>query len=304
MKIICMGTPQFALPAFERLQELHQIIAVYTQPPRPAGRGHNLQKTLVHEWAEQSGLPVFTPLNFKQAEEREKFKVLGADLAVVAAYGLILPEEVLQAPKFGCINIHSSILPKYRGAAPIHRALLNDDEVTGVSIMQMDKGCDTGPVFATSAIPINDDTTFPELHDQLASIGADLLLEVLDKLARGEVRAVAQDNSQASYAAKVTNEDRLIDWQRPGRLILRQINCFTSKPGAYFNYQGEGFKILKAKFIESAEKLKPGSYCGAEKGIACQDGFILPLTIQRQGKQAVAWREFLNGFSFANGTVN
>src|ERR671913_1781346 len=224
MRIIFMGSPDFAVPALDALVEAgHEIAAVYCQPPRPAGRGKADRKTAVHERAEQLGLEVRTPRTLRNAEEQAKFAALGADLAVVAAYGMILPKPILEAPALGCLNLHASLLPRWRGAAPIQRAILAGDTETGVAVMRMEEGLDTGPVGMMERVPIGPDMNAGELHDRLMTLGADLMVRALAALSRGALRFTPQPEEGVTYARKITNEDGRLDWMKPARTLHDQV---------------------------------------------------------------------------------
>ncbi|WP_428027828.1 methionyl-tRNA formyltransferase [Altererythrobacter sp.] len=299
MRIIFMGTPDFAVPALTALHEAgHEIACVYTQPPRPAGRGKKLQPSPVHKTAEALGVEVRTPTSLKSAEEQARFAALGADVAVVAAYGLILPQAILDAPHHGCLNIHASILPRWRGAAPIHRSIMAGNEQTGVTIMQMEAGLDTGPMLATLRTPINDKTT-GELTEELAELGAGLMVEVLNDLPACE--AVPQDETQATYAPKIDKAEARIDWTRNAADVVRHIHGLAPFPGAWCEIDGERVKLLRAEAREDSGA--PGTVLDTEMSIACGTGAIRPLRLQRAGKPAMDRAEFLRGRPVTAGTV-
>jgi methionyl-tRNA formyltransferase len=297
MRIVFMGSPDFAVPALNALVEAgHNIAAVYCQPPRPAGRGKADRKTAVHERAEALGLEVRTPRTLRDAEEQAKFAALDADMAVVAAYGLILPKPILDAPKAGCVNIHASLLPRWRGAAPIHRAIMAGDEVTGVTIMQMDVGLDTGPMLLKREVRI-DRKTAGQLTEELANLGATALLEWLDHPTPSE----AQPEDGATYAAKVDKAEARIDWSKSAAEIERQIRAFAPAPGAWFKVDGERIKLLDAEVAEG--RGKPGEVLDDGLTIACGEGSIRPLRVQRAGRGAMAPGELLRGFAIPKGTI-
>jgi len=297
MRIVFMGSPDFAVPALNALVEAgHEIAAVYCQPPRPAGRGKADRKTAVHERAEALGLEVRTPRTLRDAEELAKFAALDADMAVVAAYGLILPKPILDAPKAGCVNIHASLLPRWRGAAPIHRAILAGDEVTGVTIMQMDVGLDTGPMLLKRDARI-DRKTAGQLTEELADLGADALLYWLDHPTPPEV----QPEDGATYAAKVDKAEARIDWSKSAAEIERQVRAFAPVPAAWFEVKGERIKLLGAEVGDDSGKA--GEVIDDDLTIACGDGSIRPLRVQRAGRGPLTPGELLRGFAIPKGTT-
>ena len=298
MRIIFMGTPEFAVPALEALHDAaHEIACVYTQPPRPAGRGKKLQPSPVHKLAERLGIEVRHPTSLKDPEEQGLFAALEADVAVVAAYGLILPQAVLDAPQHGCLNIHASILPRWRGAAPIHRAILAGDPGTGVTIMQMEAGLDTGPMLATVHTPINDRTT-GELTEELAELGANLMVGTLIDL---EVhKPIPQNDDDATYAHKIDKAEARIDWSKPADEIERLARGLAPFPGAWFELDGERVKLLRAELANASGA--PGTVLDDELTIACGECAIRPLRLQRAGKPAMDRAEFLRGRPVAAGT--
>ena len=303
MRIIFMGTPEFAVPALEALHDAaHEIVCVYTQPPRPAGRGKKLQPSPVHKTAERLGIEVRHPVSLKSAEEQEKFAALGADVAVVAAYGLILPQPILDAPDHGCINIHASILPRWRGAAPIHRAILAGDAVTGVTIMQMEAGLDTGPMLAMVRTPIEDKTT-GELTEELAELGAQLMVGTLRDLAIHV--PVAQDDEDATYAPKIDKAEARIDWNKSAEEIERLARGLAPFPGAWFEMDGangtERVKLLRAQMTEGSGDA--GEVLDEDFTIACGTGAIRPVRLQRAGKPAMDRADFLRGKPLNKGVV-
>lgn len=291
MRIIFMGTPDFAVPTLRALHAAgHELVAAYTQPPRRAGRGKKLQVSPVYKAAEELGIEVRTPKSLKQPEEQEAFAALAADVAVVAAYGLILPQAILDAPKSGCLNVHASILPYWRGAAPIHRAVMAGDVVTGVTIMQMEAGLDTGPMLATLRTPIEDKTT-GELTEELAELGAGLLVQTLRELDKHI--PVAQDDAEATYAPKIDKAEGRIDWIRPAAELVRHIHGLAPFPGAWCMVDGERVKLLRAEAVGAAGN--PGKVLDDQMTIACGDAAIRPLRLQRAGKPAMDLAAFLRG---------
>jgi len=294
-----MGTPVFAVPALIALVEAgHQVACVYTQPPRPGGRrGKELTPTPVHRAAEELGIAVRHPASLKSAEEQAAFAALGADLAVVAAYGLILPQPVLDAPKHGCLNIHASLLPRWRGAAPIQRAILAGDEEAGVTIMQMEAGLDTGPMLATAKTPVANKTA-GELTAELAEIGARLMATVLADLPR--YPAVGQPADGVTYAHKVDKAEARIDWRADAMAIERQVRAFAPAPGAWFEYGGERCKVLAAELADSSGA--PGMVLDDSLTVACGSGAIRPMLVQRAGRPVMAVADLLRGWAISAGS--
>ncbi|MDL2340707.1 MAG: methionyl-tRNA formyltransferase [Pseudomonadota bacterium] len=297
MRIIFMGSPDFAVPSLEALVAAgHDVVAAYCQPPRPAGRGKGQRKTAVHDRAEALGIPVRTPRSLRNAEAQAEFAALDADLAVVAAYGLILPPEILGAPKGGCINVHASLLPRWRGAAPIQRAILAGDDVTGVTIMRMDEGLDTGPMLLKRELAI-DSKNAGQVTEQLAINGAQALLDWLDHPSTPQVQA----DAEATYAAKIDKAEARIDWALPAAAILRQVRAFAPAPGAWFEANGERVKLLDAAVADVSGP--PGTVLDAGLVIACGNGAIRPLLVQRAGRSAMSPGDLLRGFPIAPGTI-
>ena len=300
MRIIFMGTPAFAVPTLAALHDAgHEIVAVYTQPPRRAGRGKQLQPSPVQLEAEIRHIPVRCPASLRDPQVQADFAALNADVAVVAAYGLILPVPVLEAPKHGCLNVHASLLPHWRGAAPIQRAILAGDAVTGVTIMQMEQGLDTGPMLATVRTPVEDKTA-GELTEELAELGAQLMVGTLIDLPL--LHPVPQDDAQASHAPKIDKAEARIDFARDAEWVERQIRAFAPAPGAFFELDGERYRILKACIVER-EGGKAGTVLDDALTIACGTGAIRPVLIQRAGKPAMATAELLRGRPIPAGTV-
>ena len=300
MRIIFMGTPDFAVPTLQALVDAaHEVVCVYTQPPRPGGRrGKELTPTPVHQRASDLGIEVRHPKSLKSAEEQAAFAALQADVAVVAAYGLILPQAVLDAPEHGCLNVHASILPRWRGAAPIHRAVMAGDTVTGVTIMQMEAGLDTGPMLAMARTPIEDKTT-GELTEELAELGAQLMVGTLRDL---KIHVpIAQDDADATYAAKIDKAEARIDWDRPAVEVVRHIHGLSPFPGAWFELDGQRVKLLRAEVVEGAGT--PGEVLDERLAIACSEGAIRPLELQRAGKPKMDLDTFLRGNAVAKGVI-
>jgi methionyl-tRNA formyltransferase len=298
-----MGSPDFAVPCLQKLiSSTHEIVAVYTKPPQPAGRGQNLAKSKIHLLAEQAGLTIHTPATLKPIDEVQKIISFNADVAVVAAYGLILRPPVLQAPRFGCINIHPSALPRFRGAAPIQRTIMAGDQHTEVCIMRMDEGLDTGDVILSQRLDIPEGTTAKELHDQTAAIGGELVLQVLEKLATRTATFTKQSEQGVTYANKLQAEDEIINWNMPARLVACQIHALSPKPGAYFNFAGEKIKIITANYNETIiHNLKPGTVLDDKLTIACEKGVLMPTLMQRQGRKMIYTDAFLRGFAIPAG---
>ncbi|HEY1125534.1 MAG TPA: methionyl-tRNA formyltransferase [Sphingobium sp.] len=305
MRIIFMGTPDFAVPTLDALHAAgHEIVAVYTQPPRPAGRGKAPRPSPVQARAEGLGVEVRTPLTLRDPAEQEAFDALEADVAIVAAYGLILPLPVLHAPRLGCLNVHASLLPRWRGAAPIQRAILAGDDETGVTIMAMGKGLDTGPMLAKVATPI-DGKTAGELTQELAQAGAALMVAVLANI--GAYPPVVQPEAGITYAAKIDKTESRIDFAAGVVAVERQVRAFNPAPGAWFEVNGERIKILAAKILPGLETrtdaaLVPGTMMGPLL-IWCGDGALGPLLVQRAGKSPMTMPELLRGFPIPPGTV-
>ena len=293
-----MGSPEFAVPSLDALVESdHEVVCVYTQPPRPAGRGKGERKTAVHERAQQLGIEVRTPRTLRNEEEQERFRALDADLAVVAAYGLILPKPILEAPKQGCINVHASLLPRWRGAAPIQRAILAGDEISGVTLMQVDEGLDTGPMLARQTLDIRGKNA-GEVTDEMANFGARMLMEWLEAPSSPEPQPIAG----ATYASKVDKAEARIDWSNAADQIERQVRAFAPSPGAWFEVNGERIKLFDAAAGADASG-KPGEVLDECLNIACGSGYIRPLKVQRAGRAPMSPGELLRGFPIPKGTV-
>jgi methionyl-tRNA formyltransferase len=304
MRIVFMGTPSFAVPALRHLQESeHEVVAVYTKPPKPSGRGHKLIKSPVHQLAEGYGLQVHSPKSLKPVEEVAALQALKPDVVIVAAYGLILRKEVLELPKHGCINIHPSALPRWRGAAPIQRTIMAGDKSTDMCIMRMDEGLDTGDVILRQQYDIPANMTASELHDEMAELGGKLVLKVLAQIEQGGVSYTKQSEEGITYADKLTKEDEVIDWHRSAYEINCQIRALSPRPGAYFTYNNEIIKIITAEVLpnENGVGYSPGEVIDQELHIACKDGIIKPILLQRQGKKMIYTDAFLRGFEIPKG---
>jgi methionyl-tRNA formyltransferase len=301
MRLAFMGTPDFAAVALRALIAAgHEIACVYTQPPRPAHRGKQLAKSAVHQLAETHGLEVRTPARLREAAEQEAFAALNLDVAVVAAYGLILPQAILDAPRLGCLNIHASLLPRWRGAAPIHRAIMAGDRETGICIMQMEAGLDTGPVLLREAIAIAPEDTTPSLHDRLAHMGGDMIVRALAQ--HLALTAQPQSSDGITYAHKIDKAEAKLDFTQSAMALERIIRALNPSPGAYLEVSGERIKILRATVVPDVQAA-PGEIVAADLTIACaQNSGLRPTWLQRAGKQPVASVDFLNGFPVPVGT--
>jgi methionyl-tRNA formyltransferase len=298
MRLAFMGTPDFAVPTLDALIAAgHDIAAVYSQPPRPAGRGKALRPSPVHQRAEAAGIEVRTPLTLRDKSEQEAFASLGLDVAVVAAYGLILPMPILEAPRHGCLNVHGSILPRWRGAAPVQRAILAGDETTGVTIMGMEKGLDTGPMFLKRETAV-DGKTAGELTNELAAIGAALMVDVLDRL--DTLQPEPQPEEGVTYASKIEKHEARLDFSWSAEQVERQVRAFNPVPGAFFEHEGERIKVLAAEV--RPEGGEPGTILGHGLTIACGSGSIVPTLVQRAGRGAMTPAELLRGFAIPAGT--
>ena len=296
-----MGTTGFVLPGLEALLGAgHEVAAVYTQPPRPAGRGHALRRTPVHERADELALPVRTPPTLKDAAVQAELAALGADLAVVAAYGLLLPPAVLAAPRLGCINLHASLLPRWRGAAPIERAILVGDTETGVSIFRMEEGLDTGPVYAMRATPIGPRTTATELHGRLAALAAAMLPELVAGIAAGTLPPRLQAEAGATYARKLAREEGRIDFHEPAAQIDRRLRALNPAPGCWCAARGERLALLAGMPVAGGGP--PGTVLALPLTIACGEGALEVTRVQRAGRRPMTPDELQRGFPLPVGT--
>jgi methionyl-tRNA formyltransferase len=301
MRLAFMGTPDFAVPILEALVDAgHDVARVYAQPARPTGRGHKVQASPVERRAVALGLPVATPESLKPDEVRQAFASLDLEAAVVAAYGQLLPKAMLAAPRLGCINVHASLLPRWRGAAPIQRAILAGDTISGVSIMQMTAGLDTGPVLLTGSVPIAADETTATLQARLATLGARLIIEALDGVEAGRIRAREQPVDGVTYATKLDRAEGALDWRRSAIENERKVRALNPSPGVWFLHGGERIKVLEA--MAEPGTGTPGIVMDSSLRIACGQGILRPTRLQRAGRAPVAVDAFLNGMPIAAGT--
>ena len=298
MRVVFMGSPDFAVPSLDALLAAgYEIACVYTQPPRPAGRGKGEQKTAVHKRAEEVGLQVRCPKTLRDPEEQARFAALESDIAIVAAYGLILPKAVLDAPKSGCVNVHASLLPRWRGAAPIQRAILAGDETTGVTIMRMEEGLDTGPMLLKRETDV-DRKTAGDLTLELATLGAEALVEWLENPSP----PVPQPDDGVTYASKIDKAEARIDWRKAAAEIERQVRAFAPAPGAWFEANGERVKLLEAQVGADASG-RPGEVLDDCLSIACGSGYVRALKVQRAGRGPMTPGDLLRGFAIPEGTI-
>ena len=298
LRLIFMGTPEFSVPTLLELVAYgHDIAAVYTRAPKPGGRGMKLQPTPVEVEARRLGIPVLTPKTLKTLEALAEFRMHDADAAVVVAYGMILPQAILDAPKLGCFNLHASLLPRWRGAAPINRAIMAGDAESGIMVMKMDAGLDTGDVAMAERLPITDAMTASDLHDALARLGADLMVRAMAALERGALQLTRQSEQGVTYAAKIEKAEARIDWSRPAREVLRHIHGLSPFPGAWSEIAGGGeaarVKILRCDLVKGSGE--PGAVLDSQLTIACGEGAIRIVELQRAGKAPMKATEFLRG---------
>lgn len=300
MKVVFMGTPDFSVPVLDALVEAgHEIVAVYCQPPRPAGRGKKLRPTPVHARAEELGFEIRHPISLKGVDEQEAFAALNADVAVVVAYGLLLPQAILDAPKHGCLNIHASLLPRWRGAAPIHRAIMAGDVETGVCIMQMEAGLDTGPVLLRQSTSIGAEETTAQLHDHLSQIGASAIVDALAVLT--DLTPETQSETGVTYAHKIDKAEARVDWTKPSVEVDRQIRGLAPFPGAWCEIDGERVKLLGSRIAEGSGLA--GEALTDELVVACGEGAVQILRLQKAGKGAQDTDVFLRGMSVPKGSL-
>jgi methionyl-tRNA formyltransferase len=288
-----MGTPEFAVPTLEALHNEHEVVAVYTQVPKPAGRGHKESISQIHALALKLNLPVYTPRTFRNEDSCAEFISLNADCIVVAAYGLILPKLILSHCKYGCINIHPSSLPLYRGAAPIQRTILSEDKSTSICIMQMDEGVDTGDILKQEHLSLDNEITFLELSTKMSKLGTKLLLEVLADI--NNITPIKQIG-ESSYAQKITKDEGELNWNQSSELLMRKVRALNPWPGTYFYSNNEKIKVITAKSYNKPHDYKPGTIIDQNKLIiACIEGLFQPLTIQKPGKNVMKVNDFLKG---------
>lgn len=305
MRVVFMGTPDFSVAALEAIASQHEVVAVYSQPPRQAGRGQKEKPGPVHAAAGRMGLPVLTPRSLKKPDVQSTFDGHAADVAVVAAYGLILPQAILDTPKFGCLNIHASLLPRWRGAAPIQRAIMAGDTETGVTIMQMDAGLDTGPMMLAEKVAIEDETTAGLLHDQLSEVGSRLILEALAALEAGTTEVQPQPDDGVTYADKIDKAEAHVSFKAPAEIIHRHIHGLSPYPGAFVLVSGRRVKLLAVEHINDAsgQQAAPGTILDDQFTIACNPGVIVPQRVQLEGKGPMGGADFLRGFELPIGST-
>ncbi len=303
LDLIFMGSPDFSIPALQALLDAgHRVKCVYAQPPRPANRGHKETPCPVHAFALEKGLPVRTPKSLKDPAEQAAFAELKADAAVVVAYGLILPQAVLDAPRLGCLNIHASLLPRWRGAAPIQRAIQAGDAETGVTIMQMDAGLDTGAMLLSGKLPITDATMAGALHDDLSVLGSKLIVTALEGLQAGTLQATPQPEAGVTYAAKLDKAEGRLDWTKPATDLARTVRAFIPWPGTWFDAGKERIKVLAAEAVDGDDAAQPGTVLDGRATIQCGEGALRPTRLQRPGKGAMDAGDFLRGFDLPQGS--
>lgn len=300
LRLAFMGSADFSVPTLRTLVSAgHDVAAVYSQPPRPAGRGHKVVKSPVHIEAETQGLAVRTPISLKDPEAQSAFADLAFDAAVVAAYGVILPKPILEAPRLGCLNVHGSLLPRWRGAAPIQRAIQAGDEESGVTIMQMDEGLDTGDMLLIGRVPITAETTATTLHDILAEMGARLMIDALAGLTTGTLEATAQPDTDATYAHKLKRDEGRIDWTSTAKSLDCFVRALNPWPGVWFEHEGERIRLLEAK--PSTAQGEPGTILRDGVTVACGEGSLELKVVQRPGRRSMSADEFRRGFPFSPG---
>ncbi|MFA7428797.1 MAG: methionyl-tRNA formyltransferase [Rhodospirillaceae bacterium] len=303
MRVVFMGTPDFSVPILEALAARHTVVASYSQPPRPAGRGQQDRPCPVHLKAEALGIPVRTPVSLRDASAQDALAALAPDVCVVAAYGLILPQAVLDIPRLGCVNVHASLLPRWRGAAPIQRAIMEGDTETGVTIMRMEAGLDTGPMLLKDRVEITNHTTAGALHDALSEMGARMIVAALDGLERGALTAEPQPDDGVTYAAKIDKAEARIDWSQPAARVVRHIHGLSPFPGAWCEIHGQRVKVLEAERVPTC-CASPGEVADDRLTIACGDGAgVRLLRLQRAGKGALDSDVFLRGLPVEAGTA-
>jgi methionyl-tRNA formyltransferase len=300
LRLVFLGTSAFAVPALEAMAALpHELFAVYTQPPRPAGRGHQLRKSAVHEAADRLGLEVRTPASLKDEANQAAFREFRTDIAIVASYGLILRKPILEAPRLGCFNLHASLLPRWRGAAPIQRAIEAGDSETGITIFRMEAGLDTGPMLRRAALPIATHETADHLHDRLAALAAEILPETLDAIAEGTASEEPQDDGLACYAKKLDKTEAKLDFTEPADLLERRIRAFDPWPGTWCLVGEERLNILDARVVSGSGE--PGEVVGRPLQIACGEDVLDVTRVKRQGRKAMSAADLQRGFTIPLG---
>jgi methionyl-tRNA formyltransferase len=305
LRVVFMGTPDFSVPTLSEIVGAgYEVVAVYSQPPRPAGRGMAETRSPVHAFAQSAGLPVFTPMSLRTPEAQEQFRAHDAEVAVVVAYGLILPKPILEAPRLGCFNVHASALPRWRGAAPIQRAIMAGDTATAVMVMRMEEGLDTGPVCLAESTPIADNETAEELHDRLSLLGAGLMVRALAALERGSLSETPQPAEGVTYAAKIHKAEARIDFAKPAAAVHNHIRGLSPFPGAWFEVSADGrperIKVLRSVLADGSGV--PGTVLDDVLTIACGSGAVRLVTLQRAGKKPMSAAELLRGFALEKGT--
>jgi methionyl-tRNA formyltransferase len=300
-----MGTPDFAVNILQNLLKAHyQIVAVYTQPPRPVGRGYQITPSPIQKLATSLNLSVLTPTSLKSEEEQDHWKSLNLDIAIVAAYGLILPKVILETPRFGAINIHASLLPRWRGAAPIQRAILADDQETGVTIMKMDAGLDTGDILFQKTLKLDETSTTPGVLEAFSHLGAEALLESLPLYLSGKLKPIPQPKEGVTYAHKLGKEEGRLDWQLPASLLNRKVRALNPWPGTWFEIGKDRIKVLKAEVVSIHSSQPPGTILDDKLTIACHEDAFRPLILQKVGKSVMSTEEFLRGYELPSQQLN
>ncbi len=303
LRLVFMASADFALPALTALLDAgHEVVCVYSQPPRPAGRGQRQRPSPVHAWAVEKGIPVRAPKSLNGKDEQTAFTALAIDAAIVVAYGLILPAPILDAPRLGCINIHASLLPRWRGAAPIERAIIAGDEQSGVTIMRINEGLDSGPVILAESIPITAETTAGDLRHAMGTLGAHLIIKALDGLDEGRLTPVPQPPDGVTYACKLERGEGRLVWTRPAAELERMVRALTPRPGVWFEHQGARIKVLAAQVVETAAKDSPGTVLDDRLAVACGGAALRLIRVQRAGKQAAPAEDFLRGYPLPPGS--
>lgn len=296
-----MGTPKFAIPALEAIiKSKHELLAVYTRKPKESNRGQKIQNTPIYNLALENNLKIFTPKTFKNSKNLEELQILKPDLIVVVAYGLILTKELLEIPKYGCINIHPSLLPRWRGCAPLERCLMSDDEETGVCIMEVDEGLDSGGIIRTYRTKIKKDTDIISLKQELSLAGTKMLIETIDEIEKnGMIKSIKQPECNITIADKITNEDAVIDWNNNSVVhIHKKIMALSDSVGVYILHNKNRIKILKSDYILQENNFKYGTIIDKNFSIGCKDGILKPLILQKEGKKSIPLKEFINGYKF------